>query len=130
MTHLIQYVFISMGLVKFTSIAVECSLYASVFLYSDYYNYIYIYMIINQLHVSKLQLLITSAYLFSSWVLNWSLKKLKKQFSQPTNTVVLNVVDLMKWMTSVIVIPVSGKALSCCTAMLVVCYDYETLVVG
>jgi len=25
----------------------------------------------------------------------------------------------------VIVIPVSGKALSCCTAMLVVCYDYE-----
>ena len=57
-------------------------------------------MIINQVHVSKLQLLITSAYLFSSWVLNWSLKKLKKQFSQPTNTVVLNVVDLMKWMTS------------------------------
>ena len=93
MTHLIQYVFISGGLVKFTSIAVECSLYASVFLYSDYHNYIY--MIINQFHVSKLQLLITSAYLFSSWVLNWSLKKLKKQFSQPTTTVVLNVVDLI-----------------------------------
>ena len=78
-------------------------------IYSDYHN---------QLHVSKLQLLITSAYPFSSWVLNWSL--IKKQFSLLTRTVALKVVDIMKmWDIKITVIRVSGKALSWCTSICV-----------